>query len=51
MGRVIWFGATEPDTGIPEQVNQYSNDRVLRSPVDGILKTYTTIPDQVETGK
>jgi xanthine dehydrogenase accessory factor len=51
MGRVIWFGATEPDTGIPEQVNQFSNDRVLRSPVDGILNTYTSIPDQVETGQ
>ena len=41
MGRVISFGATEPDTGIPEQVNQFSNDRVLRAPVDGILKTFT----------
>jgi xanthine dehydrogenase accessory factor len=51
LGRVIWFGATEPDTGIPEQVNQFSNDRVLRSPVDGILNTYTSIPDQVETGQ
>jgi xanthine dehydrogenase accessory factor len=51
MGRVIWFGATEPDTGTPEQVNQYSNDRVLRAPVGGILKTFRTIPDQVETGQ
>jgi xanthine dehydrogenase accessory factor len=51
MGRVIWQGSTEPDTGIPEQVNQFSNDRVLRAPVDGILNTYTTIPDQVEIGQ
>jgi xanthine dehydrogenase accessory factor len=51
MGRVIWFGATEPDTGIPEQVNQFSNDRVLRAPVDGILKTFTSIPDQVKAGQ
>jgi xanthine dehydrogenase accessory factor len=51
MGRVIWFGATEPDTGIPEQVNQYSNDRVLRAPIGGILKTFTAIPDQVKTNQ
>ncbi len=49
MGRVIWSGATEPDTGIPEQVNQYSNDRVLRAPTDGTLRTFTTITDQVQT--
>jgi xanthine dehydrogenase accessory factor len=49
MGRVIWFGGTEPDTGIPEQVHQYSNDRVIRAPIDGTLKTFTTIPDQVKT--
>lgn len=51
MGRVIWFGATEPDTGIPEQVNQFSNDRVLRAPADGIIKTFTSIPDQVMAGQ
>lgn len=51
MGRVIWFGATEPDTGIPEQVHQYSKDRVLRAPVDGVLKTFTSIPDQVMAGQ
>jgi xanthine dehydrogenase accessory factor len=49
MGRIIWSGATEPDTGIPEQVNQYSKDRVLRAPVDGTLRTFITITDQVQT--
>jgi xanthine dehydrogenase accessory factor len=49
LGRVVWSGTTEPDTGVPEQVNQFSNDRVLRAPEDGILKTFTSILNQVKT--
>lgn len=51
LGRVILEGKTEPDTGIPEQVQQYSSDRVLRSPGDGILRTRVDIADRVSKGQ
>ena len=35
LGRVIWDGAAEANTGIPEPVAGYSLDRVLRSPANG----------------
>lgn len=38
MGRVIWEGSAEPDTGVPEPVQGYSVDRVLRAPVSGELR-------------
>jgi xanthine dehydrogenase accessory factor len=37
MGRVIWKGSAEADTGIPEPVRGYDVDRVLRAPADGEL--------------
>jgi xanthine dehydrogenase accessory factor len=37
MGRVIWDGSAQEDTGIPEPVAGYDVDRVLRAPVDGVL--------------
>ena len=38
LGRVIWQGTALNDTGVPDRVNQYDSERVLRSPVDGILE-------------
>ena len=38
MGRVIWEGSAEPNTGVPEPVSGYDVDRVLRSPADGRLE-------------
>ncbi len=49
LGRVIWDGCTEPDTGIPERVYQHSADRVLRAPVDGIMKTTVQIGESVRS--
>ena len=37
LGRVIWKGAPEADTGSPEQVNDRDQERVLRAPADGRL--------------
>ncbi len=39
MGRVIYDGEAEPDTGIPERVANFQHERVLRSPSDGIFHT------------
>jgi xanthine dehydrogenase accessory factor len=35
LGRVIWQGQAQPDTGVPEQVGDFQAERVLRAPVDG----------------
>jgi len=51
LGRVITEGSTEPDTGIPEMVYQYSIDRVLRAPEDGELKTSVEISSMVRSGQ
>jgi xanthine dehydrogenase accessory factor len=48
LGRVIWQGSAEQDTGIPEQVARRGAERVLRAPVDGALTNRVTIGERVE---
>jgi xanthine dehydrogenase accessory factor len=45
LGRVIWHGAAEPDTGKPGSVQGRVSDRVLRAPVDGTLMPLARIGD------
>jgi xanthine dehydrogenase accessory factor len=51
MGRVIYEGAAEADTGIPERVANFQYERVLRSPSDGIFRTELEIGNQVKEGE
>jgi xanthine dehydrogenase accessory factor len=51
LGRVLWRGAPQVDTGIPEVVARRQADRVLRSPADGILVAHAEICDHVEAGQ
>lgn len=51
LGRVIWQGAAESDTGVPEQVSDRNLDRVLRAPVDGELVAHAEIGDHLEPGQ
>jgi xanthine dehydrogenase accessory factor len=51
LGRVIWEGATEADTGVPEPVLRQGGARVLRAPVQGIVQTCAQIGDHVEPGQ
>jgi xanthine dehydrogenase accessory factor len=51
LGRVIWIGSAEADTGIPEPVRQYNTDRVLRAPVDGRLEACAMIGELLEEGQ
>jgi len=51
LGRVIWHGAAENDTGQPETVGERHTERVLRAPVDGILHTFTEIQAHLEAGE
>jgi xanthine dehydrogenase accessory factor len=51
LGRVIWNGAAEADTGLPEGVANKTAERVLRAPVDGILEALVEIGQHVESGQ
>jgi len=46
LGRVIWRGAPQLDSGLPEGDPR----RVLRAPVTGIITAYARIGDHVEEG-
>lgn len=50
LGRVIWHGAPQPNTGIPDSVASRRSERVLRAPSDGLLNTVCEICSQVEKG-
>jgi xanthine dehydrogenase accessory factor len=51
MGRVYWHGSAEPDTGIPESVQGFDVDRVLRAPADGALEAVAQLGDMIQPGQ
>jgi xanthine dehydrogenase accessory factor len=51
LGRVLWEGAPQANTGTPDSVGRYGSERVLRAPAHGPLKTKAEICDQVEMGE
>lgn len=51
LGRVLWEGTPQADTGIPESVAQYGVERVLRAPVDGTLEARAKIGEHIEPGQ
>lgn len=51
LGRIIWEGQPQADTGIPAQVNGYSEQRVLRAPADGVLTALNEIGDHIAEGQ
>jgi xanthine dehydrogenase accessory factor len=48
LGRVIWNGKPQDDTGVPEGVSKHTSDRVLRAPADGVLETFAEIGDLID---
>jgi xanthine dehydrogenase accessory factor len=50
LGRVIWQGSAEPDTGVPARVNGKQAERVLRAPHDGELVQVVAIGERVNAG-
>ena len=48
LGRVYWQGSVEQDTGVPESVTLYKNERVLRAPCSGKIHNLVDIGDVVE---
>lgn len=51
LGRVIWDGAAETDTGIPASVDGYTASRVLRAPQSGTFNALRAIGDVIATGE
>jgi xanthine dehydrogenase accessory factor len=51
LGRVIYNGSCQPDTGVPAQVGGYDLQRVLRSPAAGGFKSRCKIGDMVKSGQ
>jgi len=50
LGRVIWQGSAEPDTGSPGSVKGHTSDPVLRAPIAGYVVSQIAIGDQVSQG-
>ncbi len=50
LGRVIWDGSAENDTGIPETVGEFQAERVLRAPRDGIVSNGEAIGASIRAG-
>lgn len=50
LGRVYWDGMAAKDTGMPDAVGRYQNERVLRAPADGVVKSIAKIGDRVKAG-
>ena len=51
LGRVIYRGSAEPDTGEPGLVGGKSKQRILRAPVDGTVEAIAAIGERVKEGQ
>mgnify|MGYP005854420473 FL=1 len=51
LGRVYWSGTAETDSGLPEAVNGFVEERVLRAPKNGVFKPLVRICDFVHKGQ
>ncbi len=51
LGRLLWSGKAESNTGIPGDIGGYTKERVLRSPEEGFFTTERKIGDLVGVGE
>jgi xanthine dehydrogenase accessory factor len=51
LGRVIYEGAAEPDTGLPGDVGGKTVERLLRAPAGGVVEGAVTIGEHVHSGQ
>lgn len=51
LGRLIFEGGAEPDTGVPGSTLGYAQERVLRCPGDGVFQAEAEIGDRVRAGQ
>ncbi|WP_300411858.1 selenium-dependent molybdenum cofactor biosynthesis protein YqeB [uncultured Oscillibacter sp.] len=50
LGRALYEGSAQPDTGVPGLIGGFAGERVLRAPADGVFHRYLEIGDRVKTG-
>ncbi len=50
LGRVLLTGAAQPNTGVPGVIGGYTQERILRAPLDGVWQTTLTIGSMVQAG-
>ena len=51
LGRVVWTGQAQPDTGTPAELGGRSADRVVRAPASGSVEWRIDIGDVVAEGQ
>lgn len=51
LGRVLWEGQAEPDTGVPGPIAGVTSARLLRAAADGAFRPVREIGDRVEEGE
>ena len=51
LGRAIYEGSAQPNTGIPGLIGGFSGERVLRAPAAGIFHPLKNIGDRVREGE
>jgi len=51
LGRLIYEGSAEPDTGQPGEVGGKTSQRVLRAPAAGVLEVRAAIGELVDAGQ
>lgn len=50
LGRVMYEGSAQPNTGIPGLIGGFAGERVLRAPADGVFHQLLDIGAQVKMG-
>jgi xanthine dehydrogenase accessory factor len=51
LGRVIYEGEAEPNTGKPGKIDGYSVERVIRASTSGKIRSISSIGDSIEKGQ
>lgn len=51
LGRVIYEGEAEPDTGKPGSIDGYSTERIVRASASGVITSLSNIGDSVAKGQ
>lgn len=51
LGKVIWKGQAQPNTGTPGKIGDKQSERVLRSPADGLLMTKAQLGSVLKRGE
>lgn len=51
LGRVLYRGSPEPNTGVPGEVGGATFERLIRSSAEGIFRPIASIGDTVEAGQ